>query len=143
MRVACFAVCAALFASFPAFAASECVVNEWAELGATTVRLPGDGGSVDFTGGDQLYGALRFDVEGSPVVLYGLRVDLADGAAFAPQRELVFGAGQWSREVNIPGKAQRAIDAIAFNYKSPGGGAGSAKIRLYGRQTIVLTGGGC
>lgn len=142
MRLACLILPAALVLSSPAFAASQCVVYEWAELGATTVKLPGDGGTVDFTGADDIYGALRFEVEGSPVVIYALRVDLADGNAFAPTRELAFGGAEWSRDVNLPGKTQRAIDAIAFNYKSPGGAAGAATIRILGRQTIVLTGSG-
>lgn len=66
------------------------------------------------------------------MVMHNMRVVFESGRAFSPPTELVFSDNEWSRVIDLPGRAH-LIDPITFNYRSLHTSQGKATITVYGR----------
>lgn len=107
-------------------------LTEWTKLGSRTVGFVEDHDTIHV---GRRYGRvhrLRFDVEGGAIAMHNLRVVFESGRVFSPETKLIFQEGEWSRLIDLPGRAH-LIDRITFNYESLQTGEGKAIITVYGR----------
>jgi hypothetical protein len=107
-------------------------IGEWRKIGTRTVNFIDDHDTINVGRSEGRFHVLRFEVEGGAIVMHNMRVVFENGGAFSPPTEYTFSDNEWSRVIDLPGRA-RFIDHIAFNYRSLHTGEGKATITVYGR----------
>lgn len=109
----------------------------WDHLGARPVDFRVDHDAL-LAGGRGAFRALRFDVEGSSLEMFDIKITFRNGETFSPATRLLFKAGSMSRVIDLPGGA-RVIRRIDFYYRSAGGifsavNPGKATVHVYARR---------
>ncbi len=101
-------------------------------------------GTVVVTGGPVIYRALRFEVEGTPVVIYRLLIVYRDGERDDLHVNWVVNRGRWTRGLDLAHR-ERPIESVILYYRpvaERGGGEKEqrgesgqvATVRVFGLQ---------
>ncbi len=110
--------------------ASE-TADGWQVLGRRTVHGRNDVDVIDVGRHEGLFHQIQIEVRGSALEMYDVQVTFGDGETFSPPTRLVFGRGESSRVIDLPGAA-RIIRHVRFHYGNlPRGGR--AHVRLLAR----------
>ncbi len=105
--------------------------DQWVKLGEVTVHGKVDRDSIVLPAATR-YEAVRFHVKGSALELHDVVIVFANGEKFSPSTKLVFGKGDESRVIDLPGH-ERNIERITFRYENlPGGGR--ATLAVWGKR---------
>lgn len=103
-------------------------VARWEKLGARTVEGKADRDVIQVPGDLGAFRAIQFNVEGSALALYDIKVTFGNGEVFEPKTRLVFEKGTGSRVIDLPGE-RRAITRIELRYGNlPGGGRARVEV---------------
>ncbi len=111
-------------------AAEKAGESGWRALGKRTVHGRHDHDSIQIGGSEGKFTKLRIEVKGSALEMYNIVVVFASGDKFSPDTRIVFGKGEESRVIDLPG-GERTIREVRFHYGNlPRGG--KAQVKLFG-----------
>lgn len=103
--------------------------SKWDKLGERWVDGKVDRDIIDINR-RETYSKIKLVVEHSAVEIWDIVITFGNGDVFKPPHKLVFGKGETSREIDVPGKG-RYIQRIEFRYGNlPGGGR--AQVEVWG-----------
>jgi hypothetical protein len=103
----------------------------WELLGRRTVQGKHDVDVIEVGRDEGLFHRIQIEVRGSALEMYDITVTFGDGEKFSPDTRLVFGKGEHSRIIDLPGAA-RVIRSVRFHYGNlPRGGR--ARVQLWAK----------
>ena len=103
----------------------------WNKLGERWVDGAVDRDTIQVGGGEGRFTVVTLKVEHSALELFDVTFVFGDGSVFSPPTRLVFGQGETSRVIDLPGGA-RVIRRVDVSYANlPGGGR--AQVELWAR----------
>jgi hypothetical protein len=126
----------AIYAQKPAVVVSD--KTGWHKIGETTVDFSKESDEVDVMLADK-FASLKFKVTDAPIELMDLDVVYEDGV----KQNISIGysikaAGESSKEIDIKGAGEKAIDKILFRYRTlPNRKEKKAHVEIYGKKTNV------
>ncbi len=103
----------------------------WQKLGERTVNGNVDHDVIYPGAGRGPYSSVMLKAERSALELYDLVITFNDNTTYRPQVRQVFGRGQTSHAIDLPG-GQRYISRIDFRYRDLNGGK-RAQLEAWGR----------
>jgi hypothetical protein len=103
----------------------------WNRLGERWINGPVERDTIMVTAAEGRFTRIMLRVEHSAAEIFNVVVTFGDGTSYSPPTRLVFGPGQTTRVIDLPGGARviRRVDFAAGNL--PGGGR--AQIELWAR----------
>mgnify|MGYP001328538819 FL=1 len=100
----------------------------WDKLGERWVDGKVDRDTIMVGRDDGRFSSIQLVVEHSAVEIYDVEITFGDGSKHSPQTRLVFGKGETTRVIDLPG-AKRAIKRVDFKYGNlPGGGRAQVEV---------------
>jgi len=103
----------------------------WTKLGERWVDGAADHDVIHVGGARGRYSRVMLKVEHSSLELFDVVVTFGNGETFSPPTRLIFGRGETSRVIDLPG-GSRVIRRVDFRYANlPGGGR--AQLELWAR----------
>jgi len=121
----------ALLSCFSAAGCRTVVVEpHWDEVGSVLADFNTDHGLINARG-EGHFRAIRIDAANADFEMYDVKVTFGNGEVFIPSVRHHFNQGSTSRVIDLPG-GNRHIRKIEFWYKATSGGAGPARIVVWG-----------
>ena len=103
-------------------------LDGWELLGRRTVQGRSDVDVLEVGRHEGLFRRIQIEVRGSALEMYDITVTFGDGERFSPDTRLVFGRGEHSRVIDLPGAA-RVIRSVRFHYGNlPRGGRAHVQV---------------
>jgi len=107
--------------------------NGWDKLGSRVVNMQADHDEIPVTITKGFYTKIKLRIMKAPIHLMNINIVFGNGNNKNVVFNKKFGAGNWTRVIDLPGN-KRVIKKIKLNYKSVPVGRGRAVITVFGKH---------
>ena len=107
--------------------------NGWDKLGSRVVNMQAEHDVITVTITKGFYTKIKLRVMKAPIHLMNINIIFGNGSNKNVVFNRKFGAGNWTRVIDLPGN-KRVIKKIKLNYKSVPVGRGRAVVTVFGKH---------